>query len=213
MDMFDLAISDAAISWANFAALVISSYIFTVYYVKSVRPAALEKEIGLKAYEYCKWYRIVSGVFMTVASINCLLFGYYPLPGLPPSMTKFRWTYSTSVKLAVAVTVPCGYLMWVGMRDAGEETMSPKKEHGLYSGGIYEHMRHPQAVGEFPLWATFALLAHSPFMLFFTFVYGPIWYYFAVAEEEDLVLRYGNAYEEYRKRVGIFPKIISSGTK
>lgn len=93
------------------------------------------------------------------------------------------------------------------MRDAGEETMSPKKEHKLYSGGIYEHMRHPQAVGEFPLWLTFALLAHSPFMTLLSFLYLPVWYYFCIEEEKDLVLRYGKSYEAYRNRVGILPKL------
>lgn len=207
MNPASVHVSDSTLAWSNFAILVVSSYIFTIYYVKSVRPAALEQEIGLKAYEYCKWYRILSGFFMTVASANILLFGYCPLPGLPSSLIEFPWPYETSVKLAVALTLPCGYLMWIGMRDAGPETMSPKKEHGLYSGGIYEHMRHPQAVGEFPLFYSFALLAHSPFMALLSFVYLPIWYYFAVVEEKDLVLRYGKGYEEYRNRVGIFPKI------
>ena len=29
----------------------------------------------------------------------------------------------------MAFTPPFAYLMWIGMRDAGEETMSPRKEH------------------------------------------------------------------------------------
>lgn len=194
------------LAWSNFAVLIVSSVIFTVYYMKSVQPAALEKKIGIRAYEKCKWYRIVAGAFMMIAAINYIEFYYYPLPGLPTSLRVFPWPYYVSMIIAIAITIPFGYLMWIGMRDAGEETMTPKKDHTMYSGGVYEHMRHPQAVGEFPLWWTFAFIANSPFLALFSFLYIPIWYYFSVQEEKDLVLRYGTAYEEYRERVGWFPK-------
>ena len=84
--------------------------------------------------------------------------------------------------------------------------MRPKREHEMY-GGIYERIRHPQAVGEFPLWWVIAFLVHSPFLVLFSFLYIPVWYYLRVAEERDLLIRYGTAYEEYRQRVGFrFPK-------
>ena len=143
---------------------------------------------------------------MFVAAMNYIIFYFLPLPGLHDNLRVFPWPYKMSALLAILITPPCAYLMFVGMKDAGEETMKPRKEHGLYSGGIYEHMRHPQAVGEFPLWFTFALLAHSPFLTLFSLVvYLPVWYYFSIEEEKDLVLRYGKAYEEYRERVGWFP--------
>ena len=84
--------------------------------------------------------------------------------------------------------------------------MRPKPEQTLYDG-IYQYIRHPQAVGEFPFWWVLALLAHSPFLVLFTFVYIPVWYWFCVAEEKDLLIRYGQPYEEYRVRTGFwFPK-------
>lgn len=93
-----------------------------------------------------------------------------------------------------------------GTKDAGEETMKPKREHTMY-GGIYKRIRHPQAVGEFPLWWMIAFLVHSPFLVIFSFVYVPVWYYLCVAEERDLLIRYGEAYEEYRAKTGFwFPK-------
>lgn len=90
-----------------------------------------------------------------------------------------------------------------GVKDAGEETMRPKREHKMY-GGIYTHIRHPQAVGEFPLWWVLAFLVHSPFLVFFSFAYVPVWYYLCVAEERDLLIRYGSAYEEYRAKTGFW---------
>ena len=202
---------EAIVSYVNFVTFLVSSAIFTIFYVKSVKPAELERSIGVEAYARCKWYRLVSGFFMTLAAIHYVVFWYYPLPGLPPNLVEFPWQYHISVYIALILTLPFSYIMWIGMRDAGEETMTPKKDHELYSGGIYNHMRHPQAVGEFPLWFTFALLGHSPFLTLFSFLYLPVWYYFSIEEEKDLVLRYGKPYEAYRRRVGWFPKIANCG--
>ena len=84
--------------------------------------------------------------------------------------------------------------------------MVPKKDHILY-GGIYEKIRHPQAVGEMPLWWVLSFLLNSPFLVLFSFVYISIWVLMCLAEEKDLIIRYGADYEEYKKRTGfIFPK-------
>jgi len=42
------------------------------------------------------------------------------------------------------------------------------------------------------------LLLHSPFLALFSFVWLPVWAAFCWAEERDLVLRYGEAYEACR---------------
>lgn len=212
---------EATIAWINVSILVLSSILFTIYYVKSVQPAALEQRMGSEAYQKCAHYRFLSGLFMFVASGNFLVYYFYPLAWIHNDdhqylwsiPQKFLWPYYVSVLLATMIAVPCGLLFWLGMNEAGEETMTPKKEHKLY-GGIYNHMRHPQAAGEGPLWIVMALLEHSPVLtLLSCLVYGPIWYYFCVAEERDLVLRYGSTYEEYQKHVGILPKIKLSWIK
>jgi protein-S-isoprenylcysteine O-methyltransferase Ste14 len=183
----------------NLAALLVASVLFTVFYVKSVGPAALARIIGPAAYQRCATYRLIASVFMCIAAACYVLYHWFPLPlPLPPT---FPWPWWNSLIIALLIAVPSGYLMLRGIGDAGEETMRPKPEHGLY-GGIYTWMRHPQAVGELPLWWVLAFLLHSPFLALFSFVYVPVWYYFCVAEERDLVLRYGNAYEEYRRRTG-----------
>lgn len=189
------------ISWTNLAVLAASSFLFTIYYVKSVRPAQLEKSLGEKAYALCARYRMVSSVFMCVAAVNCLLYPLFPLPLPLPS--TFPWDWRVSVIIAAGIAIPSGYLMYRGIRDAGEETMRPRKEHRMY-GGIYQRIRHPQALGEFPFWWVLAFLVNSPFLALLSFAYVPVWYYMCRAEEKDLLIRYGDSYAEYMLRAGFW---------
>jgi len=185
----------------NFGILIAASMLFTGSYVKSVSPAALERTMGQRAYERCGQYRLIASVFMTVAAANYMVYYWYPLP--VPLPRTFPWGWTVSALIALVIAVPSGYLMYRGIRDAGAETMEPKKEHEMY-GGIYTKIRHPQALGEFPLWWAMAFLANSPFLVLFSCVYVPVWYYLCRAEERDLLLRYGEAYEAYCQRVGFW---------
>ena len=190
--------------WINFGVLIASSFLFSFFYVKSVGPAALEKRIGPSAYQKCSRYRLIASLFMMVVTLNYVIYYWFPLP-LPLPLT-FPWPWWVSALIALAIGLPSMYLMLRGVKDAGEETMRPKAEHEMY-GGIYEKIRHPQAVGEFPLWFVIAFLVHSPFLVLFSFLYIPVWVYLCVAEERDLRIRYGAPYEEYCRRVGFwFPK-------
>ena len=99
------------------------------------------------------------------------------------------------------ILVPSAYLMWRGLKDAGKESLAPKKEHSLY-GGIYTKIRHPQATGEVALWWVIAFILNSPFLAIFSVIWIPIFYMMCRAEEIDLVIRYGKTYLEYRKNTG-----------
>lgn len=189
------------IPWINFFILIVSSVLFAIFYVKSVGPAFLERQIGSSAYRKCAIYRLVASIFMIIVAINYVLYYRFPLP--LPLPTSFPWPWWISALIAACIAVPSMYLMLRGVKDAGEETMKPKRDHEMY-GGIYEKIRHPQAVGELPLWWVIAFLVHSPFLVLFSFIYIPVWYYFCIAEEKDLIIRYGNSYEEYRQRVGFW---------
>jgi protein-S-isoprenylcysteine O-methyltransferase Ste14 len=195
----------AIIGWINFAVLIASALLFWFFYTRSAQPAALEKEIGEAAYRRCARYRSVAAVLMLVASANYVVYYFYPLPvGLPRT---FPWPWWVSAVVAVLIALPSGYLWYRGVRDAGEETLVPKKEHALY-GGIYEKIRHPQAVSELVMWWVIAFFLHSPFLALFSFVWAPIFYAVCLAEERDLVLRYGEAYNVYRQNTGFFfPKL------
>jgi protein-S-isoprenylcysteine O-methyltransferase Ste14 len=187
------------VAWINFVVLALSSLLILYFYVQSVRPAALEKKIGPIAYQKCTTYRKIASFFMFVVTANYFVYRFYPLP--VPVPDSFPWSWWISGLIALVIAIPSGYLMWRGMKDAGEETMTPKKEHTLYKG-IYEKIRHPQAIGEMPLWWVISFLLHSPFLVLFSFLYVPVWIIMCLAEEKDLTIRYGVSYEEYRRSTG-----------
>ena len=94
------------------------------------------------------------------------------------------------------------------MKDAGSETMSPSKETEMY-GGIYNHIRHPQTLGEFPMYPAMAFIFNSWFLVIITtvfiIIYTPIMIHY---EEIDLAKRFGQNYLDYKKRTGaLFPKL------
>jgi protein-S-isoprenylcysteine O-methyltransferase Ste14 len=92
------------------------------------------------------------------------------------------------------------------MKDAGEETMLVRKEHTLY-GGIYQKIRHPQAAGEVWYWWVFAFLCNSPFLVIYSVIWLPLFHWMSIAEERDLLIRYGDRYEAYMENTGMyFPK-------
>lgn len=192
------------IEWINIIVLVVSTVLFLYFYVKSVSPAQLEKKIGESAYPKCKMYRLISGGFEGITVINYVIYFFYPLSiGFP---LVFPWTWMISIFLGILILIPSVYLMVIGMKDAGRETLEPRKEHTLY-GGIYETVRHPQAIGEAFVWFPLGFFLNSPFLLLYSFIWIPIFYIMCVAEERDLVIRYGASYIEYRDRVGfLIPK-------
>jgi len=191
-------------AWINFAVLLFASLFLLLYYERSARPATLEKVLGPKAYSDCGRDRIIASIFELIIVINYVIYYFYPLP--TPLPEKFPWAWWISAVIAVVIGIPALTLMLIGVRDAGEEALRPKKEHTMYAG-IYAKLRHPEAVGEVFLWWVIAFLLHSPFLALFSFIYIPIFIMMCFAEEQDLLWRYGDNYVEYYKRTGaFFPK-------
>jgi len=185
--------------------LIISIFIISVplsgyFYIKSVQPAALEKEIGNKAWSLSARYRQASGIFMGINTLCYILYFLYPLKGLP---VTFPWNYPVSVLLAILITIPSSYLLVRSIKDAGEEALTPKKEHRMYQG-IYTRIRHPMALGELQFVWVFSLLLNSPVLFVLSAAWVPVFYLMCIYEEKDLVLRYGDSYLEYMKTTGRF---------
>ena len=192
------------IPWINFGVMVIASILMFYFYMLSARPAQLEKKIGDVAYKKCGRYRIIASIFEMIVIANYVIYSYYPLPISIPQ--TFPWPYWISILAAAIIGVPSAYVMIRGVLDAGEEALLPKKKHKLY-GGIYKRIRHPQAMGELPLWWVLSLVLNSPFLALYSIVWIPIFTTISLAEEKDLLIRYGDKYAAYQQRTGfIIPK-------
>jgi protein-S-isoprenylcysteine O-methyltransferase Ste14 len=189
------------IAWINFTVLLVASILFLFFYVRSAAPAGREKIIGPRAYQLCFYDRLVAGTLEFVITANYILYYFFPLD--TPLPMRFPWPWLISLVIALAIGIPATTLLVIGCVHAGEETMRPKKEHVMY-GGIYTKVRHPQAVGEVFLFWVIAFLLNSPFLAVFSFIYLPIFVMLCYAEEQDLLLRYGDAYAEYCKKTGAF---------
>lgn len=192
------------IEWLNIILLVASSILFLYFYIRSVSPAKLEKKIGEIAYTKCKTYRLIAGAFEGITVANYVVYFFYPLP--IDLARVFPWDWMASILIGIIILIPSMYLMAIGIKDAGLETLEPRKEHTLY-GGIYETIRHPQAIGESVIWFSIAFFLNSPFLALYSFIWIPIFYIMCIAEERDLIIRYGEPYLQYRDRVGfMIPK-------
>jgi methanethiol S-methyltransferase len=188
-------------AWINFTILLLASLFFLYFFVRSVSPATLEKVLGPVAYAQCGRDRAIAIVFEMIAVGSYFVYAFYPLE--TPLPDTFPWAWWGSALVAAVIGIPALTLMLIGMRDAGEEAIRPKKAHTLY-GGIYAKIRHPQAVGEVSLWWVMAFLLHSPFLALFSFIYVPMFILMCFAEEQDLLWRYGEAYADYCRRTGAF---------
>jgi protein-S-isoprenylcysteine O-methyltransferase Ste14 len=189
------------IEWINFIILVISTVLMALFYIKSVGPAKLEQKIGEIAYRRCGNYRIIASIFELIIVVDYILYFFFPLPVAIPKL--FIWDYWISVIVSFVILVPCLYIMLKGVKDAGREALFPDKKHTLYKG-IYQKIRHPQALGEVFIWWAVSLLLNSPFLFLYSIIWFPIFYWFCKAEEKDLVIRFGDSYIEYKMRTGMF---------
>jgi protein-S-isoprenylcysteine O-methyltransferase Ste14 len=161
----------------------------------------MKKKIGPKAYQRCGMIRAIAMVFMFVVMANYVLFYFYPPDNFPMPLS-FSWPYWVSIVIAVILGIPSLYLMVRGMIDAGKEMAVPQQDGEMY-GGIYKQIRHPQA-WEAVLWFVIAFALHSPFLVFISIFFLPVEYWMVRAEEKDLVLRFGEAYQNYINDVGMF---------
>ncbi|MBD3285874.1 hypothetical protein GF359_05305 [candidate division WOR-3 bacterium] len=189
------------ISWINIGVLVTSTALFTCFYLASVRIAKLEKKIGDRAYKRATLNRIISALFMTLAAACYVCYFFFPLP--VPVLNRFPWPWWISAAAGGLLVIPAFYLWFKGMADAGKGTMVVTKEFKPYAG-IYKRIRHPQAAGELLVWWVMAFFLHSPFLALYSIIWIPLFIWVCLAEEADLIKRYGKAYTEYAKNTGFF---------
>ncbi len=192
------------IAWLNAGALFTLTALTVVLYVLSVRPEAWSRRIGPRAYPLSGRMRNAAMACMFTGLATFVLYYFFPLP-LPLPRT-LPWDYWVSVVLGLLLAIPAGYFLVRGVNDAGEEAAIPSPKTRLF-GGIYRQVRHPQA-WESVAWPVVGLLLHSPFLVLYGLLWVVLEFSMVLAEEKDLVLRFGEAYEEYRRKTpAFFPRL------
>ena len=148
----------------------------------------------------------VEGLQKIISIVNLFLWIWFPLPIVN------TWIISPNIWVGIiiglCIAIPGCIMLYLGIKAAGSETLSPSKDTEMYKG-VYKYIRHPQSVGEFPLFVTLSFALNSWFLVIISsiliVIYFPIMIYY---EENDLIERFGDKYREYQKNTGaIFPKI------
>lgn len=196
------------IAWTNILILNILTILCWWFYIRSVLPVTRAEKIGDRAWKLAKRDRVLSGIFMGVMTLNIILWLWFPIPELA-WVVHPNWLVSILIGVVLAVIFTPIWLK--GIKDAGRETMEPSASTKMY-GGIYTHIRHPQALGEMPWFVIIPLFLNSLFLVIWAtvmiIIVSPIIIYY---EEKDLIKRFGDEYREYRNRTGaLFPKLRKS---
>jgi protein-S-isoprenylcysteine O-methyltransferase Ste14 len=193
------------IAWINFLILNMVSIVCWWFYIRSVQPYTRANQLGDSAWKIAKRDRFITGILMFVIVINMIVWLWFPIPALA-WLVNPNWLVSIFIGLILAcIFTP----IWIkGIKDAGKETMEPSPSTELY-GGIYNYIRHPQAVGEMPWFVIIPLFLNSLFLVLWSttmiFIVSPIIIHY---EEKDLIERFGDKYRKYQQRTGaIFPKL------
>lgn len=193
------------IEWINFISLLVSILLFCVLYTLSLQPKKRSESRGEKAWRECALFRTFAGVFEFIITVNVILWIWFPIPLLD---LRIHTNYLFGIIIGLTIAIPGGIIMAKGMIDAGSETAKPSKETEMY-GGIYKYIRHPQSLGEFPIFIALGFFVNSwtivIIMTLFVVIYVPIMIYY---EEKDLIRRFGDSYKKYQKTTGVFfPKL------
>ncbi|MFW9897395.1 MAG: methyltransferase family protein [Candidatus Thorarchaeota archaeon] len=190
----------------NFSSLIIACLIMSYLYILSIQPVKRVEEYGEKGWKDCKKFRSIGGLFELVSVINLVLWIWFPLPLVD------TWIISSNIWvgiiIAICIIIPCSIILFLGIKAAGSETLSPSIDTEMY-GGIYRYIRHPQSLGEFLLFPALSFAFNSWFLVLissiFIIIYIPIMISY---EERDLIRRFGDKYREYQKNTGaLFPKL------
>eukprot|EP01084_Bolivina_argentea_P126897 224554_1 len=199
----------------NFICLILSTLLMSILYVKSIQPILMHMNYkGLisktTAFKISTFIRSIFGFWWCLTMYHFIKYASYPMIYIEDlfhiSHTFNSSYYSTFIAyiliiLSIIITIPAIYY-------AGKESLIPL-EHGRLHQGMYNYIRHPQAFGEILFWFGLALYYDSPFLFLFTlYVLIPMYLWWCNEEENDLILRFGDEYLNYRKKTGFWlPKL------
>lgn len=190
----------------NLISLILSFVGLAIVYLISLQPKKRESRVGPKVWKQSKNLR-TAGFFCEALGIgNIILWVWYPIPSLDWKISQNPWI---SFTIALILGIPCLVIMIVGVIQAGKESWEPHRDT-ILDQGLYNYIRHPQAITEFPLFAIMALGVNSWFLVGILTLYAifflPI---MKSIEENDLIRRFGDKYKVYQEKTGaFFPKSL-----
>ena len=192
------------IEWINLISTFISAFLLCYLYTLSVQPMKREEKRGERAWKECQTLRTIGAFFEFLIAINLLLWIWFPVPSLNWKIFINHWI---GIAIFLVISITGVIIILIGNKHAGKETYAPSKETEMY-GGIYNHIRHPQTLGEFAIFMVLPFLINSWFhiimMSIIVIIYLPTMVHY---EEQDLIRRFGDSFREYQKRTGaLFPK-------
>jgi len=145
------------LSLVNIFSLITGIILFCYFYTLSLIPKKREQKIGEKAWKQSTRFRILAGIFEFVIILNTFLWIWFPVSDLN---WKINSNYLIGIGISIVIAVPGFIIMFKGVRDAGSETYKPSDKTKMY-GGIYRYIRHPQSLGEFPLFVACGFFVNS----------------------------------------------------
>lgn len=176
---------------------------YVLFYILSVGPARLEKKIGSKSYKICSILRKIAfaGLFLHIAAE--IMYFIKPIDiGLPkriiPGVTG--WVYS--IIIGILITLWASWIIKLVSKVA-TDSFTPDKNNQMF-GGLYEKIRHPQAVADVAYFFGIAFLLNSLFLLIIAAIWILMNYLIVIAEESDLKIRFGQSYSDYMDRTNRF---------
>lgn len=176
---------------------------YTLFYTWSVSPARLEKKIGKKSYKICALLRKISFAGMGLCIVSEILYFFFPFyMGIPERIINGTTGWIISVIIGLLLVVFATVII-NKVSKVAKDSFVPKKENEMF-GGIYEKIRHPQAIADVAYWFAFAFLLNSLFLLLIAILWIPLNFIIVLFEEKDLKIRFGSAYIEYMKSTGCF---------
>ena len=193
------------IALLNFISMHVFIVLFSITSILSTQPISLSERWGEKAWKRCFWLRQICFISILIVIINAVVWLWFPIPGL-------IWPISTNPVIpmiwGIIIAIPFSIIMLKALKDGGKEHGAPYKDTKMH-GGIYQHIRHPGALGEMPLYVALGIFLNSWFlatwMTIFILIYTPLAIHY---EEKDLIKRFRQDYIEYKKRTpALFPKL------
>jgi len=146
--------------------------------------------------------RIKKRVPRIIVLIFILIVFVIPPIILPFTLLTPKIPIPTPVSLSIGIAILTIFFI---MRIAGQKeigvSLGLKGKSGLVTSGIYRRMRHPLYVSNMLLVMGLALLFKSIYAFLFSIIYSLFFLPIIYFEERDLLEKYGEEYQEYKRKV------------